>query len=136
MIFELYWADYDAYTPYLFEGAHHSARRWQRDCYKALRAVGAKFIRTRWGWVGANDWVEAAGTHLEKIGYKRVRPIAWGFSGGSILENKDHEDYHWKRIVGAELYAKAIAKNKKRREKHNRRLEQFRRKQEKENLKK
>lgn len=110
MIFELYAANYGDYCQHLFEGGHSSRTRWKKDCYTALRRVGREYIKQAVGWVETPSWIDSASNELIKMGYKRAKPIDWGYIGGFILRKSD---WKWKRIVGGKLFKSALAKNEK-----------------------
>jgi len=108
MIFEFSYAWYEEYEPHLFDGSAKSDSEWQEECEQAMRDVGEDLIKSSEGWVGAPAWVEAACKKLEEKGYKRIEPVKYEVWGSYIVSEKE-----FAKIVGKELFNKAIKHNKK-----------------------
>ena len=136
MIFEMAWCDCESYEPHLFSGPDKTEEEWVRDCNAAIIAAGPKYLKTTQGWVGANDWIRAARKELEKMGYTAVYPIAWSFSGSAIIEGGeyDDDDREWSKIVGTDLYNRALDINKRIRDEMDEDLQKYRNRKTGDNL--
>lgn len=116
-IYELNWSWYEDYQPHLFAYKEEKTKKqWESDCKKAIRAVGDEYLKQEKSWAGANHWIEFAGKKLLEYGYISIQPVSFGVFGSYIIEYKDGldaDDLVFKKIVGKELFAKAVAHNKK-----------------------
>lgn len=91
MIFNFSWADYDCYTPYIFEGEEKTYEEFKADCNKSLKASFDEFISNAGNrWASLSRWMEFAIVKMKDYGYTFVKPIEFGYCG---LEIPQHDKY-------------------------------------------
>ena len=123
MIYKMYWVDYDSVEDHLFEHSDKTKKEFEDDCIKAIRDVGEKYLNEEDGWISAQGWIKMASEKLIDYGYKKVDPIKWGFFGNDIIgdqyidndfnivQSTGEGDDEWKKIVGDNIFEKALDKN-------------------------
>ena len=110
VIFELSWSWYEDYSHWLFEHPTKTQRDFEKDCQKALREFGDEYLQSEKSWASAMNWIEFITSKLPVYGYKAIKTKEWGFWGGYILEDDDKD---WAKLVGKELFEKALKHNNK-----------------------
>lgn len=94
MIFEFNWTSYEEYNPYLFEGKEKTLEEWKSDCQKAMTECFDEYMSSleHFNWAMLPYWIEFALDKLETYGYKRFKPITFGYQGGFIPKEDDLKD--------------------------------------------
>ena len=110
--FELYWSWYEEHAYWLLSHPTKTKKQFQADVKKLLRKYGDEYLKKEDSWASARGWIKFVAEKLVGIGYAKVLPESFGFFGGNILENDD-DGMRWKKLVGEELFGKAIKHNKK-----------------------
>jgi hypothetical protein len=116
MLFNFTWTWYEDYWSTLFEHPTKTRREFRKDCIRALREVGNKYIDEEQGWISANGWMESTVSKLLEYGYVIPQQAGFMFFGGYILDDKEihnRETRKWGHIVGKKLLDKAMQKNAK-----------------------
>ena len=82
MIFEFYWSWYEDYTPYILEGPEKTKEEFETDCKKAMKESFEEYISSVDDrWAGLPDWMEKAVEKMTDYGYKKVKPLSFGYFG-------------------------------------------------------
>lgn len=82
MIFEFSWSDYEDYIPYILEGEERSREEFEADCNKSLKESFDDYMSNiDYRWAGLPIWIEYAVVKMEDYGYKRVKPLSFGYCG-------------------------------------------------------
>ena len=91
MIFNFSWSDYDCYQPHIFEGEERTSEEFEADCNKALKESFDEYMSILDdSWASLSYWMEYALVKMEDYGYKRVKPMEFGYCG---LEIPKHDRY-------------------------------------------
>lgn len=91
MIFEFFWADYEAYSPYIFEGEEKTYEEFKSDCNKALKESFDEYLsNVNDSWASLSRWMDYAIVQMEDYGYAFVKPMSFGYFG---LEIPMHDRY-------------------------------------------
>jgi len=94
MIFEFYWADYEAYDPYIFEGEERTYEEFKSDCNRSLKESFDKYLlNANDSWASLSRWMEYAIVQMEDYGYRRIIPLKFGYCG---LEIPKHDRYSFR----------------------------------------
>lgn len=91
MFFEFRHAYYDDNYSVFFDGEEKNIEEFKKDCDRAMHDSFNEYIKNRKGWATFIEWIEFACLELEKIGYKRIKPLGYGYICKSIP--KDISDY-------------------------------------------
>ncbi len=110
--FELYWSYYEDYSYWLFSHPKKTKKQFQAYVKMLLREYGNDYLKEEGSWAGASGWIEKVAEKLTIIGYTKVLPERFGFFGGYILR-EDDDGKEWSKIVGKDLFDKAIKHNEK-----------------------
>jgi len=115
-IFQLRWVDYDESTFWLLSHNYKIQDDFNTDVEFLLKKYGEEYITHEKSWTGACHWMEYIVPKLEELGYEKVEPIKWSFSGASIIgyneESITEDDFNWSEIVGKDLLYLAAKHNK------------------------
>lgn len=113
-IFELSWHDYDELSYWLFSHDNKNQDDFNNDVNFLLKKYGEEYINNEKSWVGACYWIGYIVPKMEELGYTKVEPIKWSFTGAGII-NFDNiiseDDLRWSEVVGEDLLFKAARHN-------------------------
>lgn len=114
-IFELHWGDYDESQSWLFSHEIKTEEEFKEDVNKLLIERGEDYLQQEESWSNAQRWIEYVSNCLGELGYQKVKTSKYSFLGSSMLgcSDEDAVEAEWMRVVGEDLYIKAIEHNKK-----------------------
>ncbi|SRR6266403_314847 len=112
-IFTLEYEYWDDYQYYQFQHDTKSKEDFENDVNYLIKHYGEEYIDGECHWVGMPGWIEFVAGKLPELGYDKVEVDVVSFSGGSIINPfMSNSDVLWKDFVGAELFSKAVDKNR------------------------
>lgn len=114
-VFQLTWSWYEECSFWLFFHKEDKTKEdWESDCKKAIKNIGKEYLDQETSWPGASRWIEMSTIELEKLGYKKIKPIEFGCFGSYIIDERKNEDKdEFEKIVGKELIDRAVGMSKK-----------------------
>ena len=122
-IFELAWTWYEDYRPFLFSHETKTKEDFEADVKSLMIKYGDEYIKQETSWVGASDWIEYISTKMSELGYETVTPERFSIFGAFIVDGNADDDIEFGKIIGEELFEKAIEHNKNLRKEMNKRHE-------------
>jgi hypothetical protein len=111
-VFELSWSWYEEYCPQLFIHPNKTEKEFKSDVHSLIKKYISEYIDAEKSWVNMSDYIRFIGEKLPEFGYEQFAPVSVGFFGGFILKDRD-QDSEWVKILGEEMFSKAVAHNKK-----------------------
>lgn len=112
-IFELNWSWYEDYTPYLFSHPDKTHEQFQADVYSLFVKYGDEYLGQEMFFASAESWTEYVADKLPELGYEYIRPMQVSVFGAFIINGDCEDDVKFGKIIGDDLYKKAIEHNRK-----------------------
>ena len=113
-IFQLSCDYYDEHRHWLLYHKNKTEKEFKKDCIRAAREVGNKYIDNERGYAEVSDWMDLSIEKLLEYGYEEINILHFEHNDYGMID-KDSKD--WKKVVGKELFDKANDKNTKIRDK-------------------
>ncbi len=91
MIFNFYWSWYEDFDSNLLEHPDKTPKEFEKDCMKALVDSFDQYFeitKKESHWASMQDWIEFSIKNMKEYGYKVIKPVAFGFFGGMIVDKK------------------------------------------------
>lgn len=111
-IYELNYSDWEEFRFYLLTHKIRSFEDFKNDCDNVLITYFDEFLTNEKSWVGVDGMTDFVKKKLiEVLGYEEVETQRYGYSGSSIISGRD--DTAIEKIIGKDLYNKALKHNKK-----------------------
>lgn len=113
-LFELGLSGHDGMQSILFFHEGKTKKQFMEDLKFLVRKYGDHFIRRSDYFIYTSDWVLYFAKKFPELGYRRITPVTLCFTPTTLGTNKEMKyDSEWAKVLGAELYQRALSHNNK-----------------------